>query len=121
MDIDEFEKLVAAAVEELPDNIKSAMKNIAIVIEPREHRELLGLYEGVPENIWGKNEAMSLPDKITIFKGSIEREASNPQEIKELSKLVVWHEIAHHFGFEEAETRQLESKWRGKISNAIRP
>jgi len=112
MDLEEFEKLVANAVEELPENIKNAMKNIAIVVEPRENRQLLGLYEGIPEDVWGKNEAIHLPDKITIFKGSIEREARTPAQIKELVKLVVWHEIAHHFGFDEKETRALDRRWQ---------
>jgi predicted Zn-dependent protease with MMP-like domain len=112
MELNEFEKLVAQAVDSLPENIKNAMENIAIVVEPRQHRNLLGLYQGIPENQWGKNEAIRLPDKITIFKGSIEREARTPQQIKELVKLVVWHEIAHHFGFDEREVRSLERKWR---------
>jgi predicted Zn-dependent protease with MMP-like domain len=115
MDIYEFEKLVAAAAESLPDNIKSAMENIAIVVEERPRRNnLLGLYEGIPENQWGKNEALRLPDKITIFKAAIEQEAQTPARIKELVKIVVWHEIAHHFGFDEPETRKLERKWRKK-------
>ncbi|MCU0653500.1 MAG: metallopeptidase family protein, partial [Candidatus Pacebacteria bacterium] len=70
MIIDEFEKLVAQAVEGLPDNIRQAMVNVAIVIEEKEHKSLLGLYQGIPENQWGKNDTMRLPDKITIFKGS---------------------------------------------------
>jgi len=113
MDLNEFEKLVAEAAESLPENIKNAMKNIALVIEEKPRRNnLLGLYEGIPENQWGKNEAIRLPDKITIFKAAIEAEAKTPDDIKELAKLVVWHEIAHHFGFDEGETRQLEQKWR---------
>jgi predicted Zn-dependent protease with MMP-like domain len=112
MDLNEFEKLVAEAVESLPENIKGAMKNIAIVVDDRSRRNnLLGLYEGIPENQWGKNDALRLPDKITIFKQLIELEAQTPDKIKELVKLVVWHEIAHHFGFDEPETRNLERKW----------
>jgi len=115
MAIEEFEKLVAAAVDELPPKIKNALDNVAIVIEPGENKKLLGLYEGIPENEWGKGEIIHLPDKITIFKGSIEKEAKNPEEIRELVKLVVWHEIAHHFGFEENRMDELEEKWRARI------
>ena len=46
MNLIEFEKLVAAAVDDLPQNIKNALDNVAIIIEPRESRKLLGLYEG---------------------------------------------------------------------------
>jgi len=113
MESNEFEKLVAEAVDSLPENIKSAMKNIAIVIEDGPaKRNLLGLYEGIPENQWGKSDAIRLPDKITIFKLLIEEEARTPEEIKELVRVVVWHEIAHYFGFDEPATRKLEKKWK---------
>lgn len=113
LDFEEFEKLVVEAINELPENIKAAMKNIAVVIEEKRGRgNLLGLYQGIPQNEWGRGEAMALPDKITIFKPVIEDEAKNPDRIKELVKIVVWHEIAHHFGFEEKQIRKLEKKWR---------
>jgi len=113
MEIEEFENLVALAVESLPDNIKNAMENVALVIEEKPMRNnLLGLYQGIPENQWGKSEAIRLPDKITIFKAAIEAEARTSDEIKELARIVVWHEIAHHFGFDESETRKMERNWR---------
>lgn len=114
METEEFEKIVAAAVEELPPKIKNAMRNIAIVIEPARHPRYLGLYEGIPQNQWGKNDSIRLPDKITIFKGSIEKEAQAPEEIKELAKIVIWHEIAHHFGFDESRALSLERRWRAR-------
>lgn len=110
----EFEKLVAAAVDDLPQSIKNVLDNVAIVVEPAGDRNLLGLYEGIPENEWGKSQAIRLPDKITIFKDSIEKEASSLPEIQELVRLVVWHEIAHHFGFKESQMAELEKKWRTK-------
>jgi predicted Zn-dependent protease with MMP-like domain len=119
--IEEFEKLVREAVEGLPENIKNAMKNIAVVIEEKPIRNnLLGLYQGIPENQWGKNEAIRLPDKITIFKVAIEGEAQSPEDVKELVKIVVWHEIAHHFGFDESGARQLENKWRAGMNKSSR-
>lgn len=115
MEINEFKKLVATAIDDLPEKIKNALNNVAIVVEPREHKHLLGLYEGIPENEWGKDEIIHLPDKITIFKGSIEKEAKTPEEVRELVKLVVWHEIAHYFGFEEDEMAALEQKWESRL------
>ncbi len=113
MELSAFEKLVAAVAEELPQNIKDALENVAIVIDEKPRRNnLLGLYEGIPQNQWGKNDALRLPDKITIFKAAIEQDAKTPEKIKELVKIVVWHEIAHHFGFDEPQTRRLERNWR---------
>ncbi len=115
MKLEDFENLVIEAIESLPEHIKKAVKNTAVVVEVGTRRKsLLGLYEGVPEDTWGKGLGMHLPDKITIFKTNIERVAETPEDIKEVVRIVVWHEIAHHFGFDEKEIRALEKKWRSK-------
>ncbi|MFC1789476.1 metallopeptidase family protein [Patescibacteria group bacterium] len=121
-----FEKLVKIAVEDLPEDILRKMKNVAIVVEDfptgeqlkkigtRQSSFLLGLYEGVPQNTWGEGFGGNLPDKITIFRNSIEKFAHNPEDVKKLVRHVVWHEIGHHFGFDEEEIRKLERKWNSK-------
>lgn len=122
----EFEKLVEEALLVLPQHIQKEIDNLAIVVEPRPSEDemkkvgtkikgsLLGLYQGVPKTTWGRNFGMRLPDKITIFQEAIENLASSSQEIKELIKITLWHEIAHHFGFNEKRVRALERKWREK-------
>ena len=111
----DFEKLVAEAIDSLPENIRKKMDNVAIVIEKRPTRsQFLGLYQGVPQNVWGRAFGMRLPDKITIFQESLERMVSSPKELKEIVKYTVWHEVAHHFGFSEKGVRKLEAKWRKK-------
>jgi len=123
MTYSEFEKLVKKAVYSLPKNIQEKMKNIAIVIEDessgrsfkkgtRIQNNLLGLYQGIPKNVWGRGFGGNLPDKITIFKEPIEKLGRTPSNIRELVKIVVWHEVAHHFGFNEAQIRRLEQKWQ---------
>lgn len=119
---DEFEKLVSKALLILPKKIRQKMENVAICIEKRPSEEqlrktglrhsglLLGLYEGIPQTFWGKGFGGNLPDKITIFQESIENFATRPEEIKELIKNVVWHEVAHHFGFSERGVKLLEQK-----------
>ena len=123
---EEFEKLVKQAAEDLPEKIRQKMENIAICVEKRPTEEqlrktgikygglLLGLYEGVPQTAWGRGFGQVLPDKITIFQESIENFASTPEAIKELVKNVVWHEVAHHFGFSERGVRILERKRQQK-------
>jgi len=118
----EFKKLVEEAILELPEKIRQKMDNCALCIEKRPSPEqlrktgiryagsLLGLYEGVPQTKWGRGFGMILPDKITIFQESIEKFASTPEAIKELVRNTVWHEIAHHFGFNEKQVRELERK-----------
>lgn len=120
----DFEKLVEEAVTALPERIRNKIENVAIVVEQRPSGKqlektgvkiesfLLGLYEGVPKTAWGRDFSGRLPDKITIFQDSIEKLSHSPEEIKELVKYTVWHEIAHHFGFDEKRVRLLEAKWR---------
>ncbi|MBU4143060.1 metallopeptidase family protein [Patescibacteria group bacterium] len=117
MQRDEFEKLVAEAIDEIPDEFLARLKNVAIVIEDepsdeqlkklkmRKDLTLLGLYEGVPQTRRGAY-TMALPDKISIFKNSIELVSQSPAKIKELVKDTVKHEIAHHFGSDEQGARK---------------
>lgn len=109
-----FEKLVIKAVEALPAFIQKKMENVAIVIEDKEAPagNLLGLYHGIPKIERGAGYTMVLPDKITIYKKTIEGLAGSEEKIPQLVREVVWHEIAHHFGFDEAKVRKLEKKWR---------
>lgn len=112
---EEFEKLVAEALDNLPENIRKKMDNVEIVIEKGSpHGPFLGLYQGVPKTSWGRGFGMRLPDKITIFQQPLERSARSNEELKEIVKNVVWHEVAHHFGFSEKGVRELEAKRRKK-------
>ena len=119
-----FENLVKRALIKLPKHIREKMDNIAIVIKDNPSRDetrslkmipgnlLLGLYQGIPKTVWGRDFVAKLPDKITIFQGPIERMAQNKKDISELVRITVWHEIAHHFGFNEAQVRRLQKKWQ---------
>ena len=122
MDDKAFEKLVADGIDAVPAKFTSRLNNVAIVIEDAPTAEqlatghvhpgwtLFGLYQGVPQNKRG-NYTMVLPDKITIFKLPILFAAANdPERVKEIVRNTVWHEIAHHFGLNEAEVRALEAK-----------
>jgi len=114
MERNDFEKLVEEAIAEIPDKFLAQLKNVAIVIEEEPSEEqlqklklrkdlmLLGLYEGVPLTRRNASYGMVLPDKISIFKNSIELTAPTPAEIKKLVQDTVRHEIAHHFGSNES-------------------
>ncbi len=121
----DFKQLVQQAIEELPERIRTKMDNVEIVIEDlptkaqltragvaRGH-SLFGLYQGVPQTKRGVYYGNVLPDKITLFKRVIEGRHQNTDAIKERVKRTVWHEIAHHFGFDEKGVRDLERKRYG--------
>jgi predicted Zn-dependent protease with MMP-like domain len=123
---DEFKQIVAEGINVIPLQFLQKLNNVAIVIEDeptpaqkkklmiRQGLSLFGLYEGVPQSTRGINYNAVLPDKITIFQKSIESAARNNEEIKEIVKNTVWHEIAHHFGMNEKEVHQAEIR-RKKI------
>lgn len=121
MNTDNFERLVSDGIKAIPEKFLKKLENVEIIIEDkptpyqleklklRKNEVLFGLYEGVPMTK-RMNYAQVLPDKITIFKNEIERYASSPEEIKEIVKNTVWHEIAHHFGMDEKRVRDAESR-----------
>ncbi|MBI5529918.1 MAG: metallopeptidase family protein [Candidatus Doudnabacteria bacterium] len=115
MDNQQFENLITAAVEALPERIREKLNNVEIVMEEGEspNNSLFGLYHGVSQLNRGSTYGMNptLPDKITIWKGTIERFAGTEENIPSLVRRVVWHEIGHHFGFDEPGIRRLEEKW----------
>jgi predicted Zn-dependent protease with MMP-like domain len=121
MTIENFEKLVNEGIEQIPKKFLEKIKNTAIVVEEEPTQEqlkklklrkdyfLFGLYEGVPKTErWGGDPL--LPDKITIFKNHIEKYARSEEEIKRIVKETVWHEIAHHFGMNEAMVKNAEKR-----------
>ncbi len=123
---EEFEESVERALLRLPERIRGMMDNVAVCVEDQASREqldsvgvrsknaLLGLYEGIPQNAWGRGWGNNLPDKVTIFRIPIEKMSSGPEDMEELIRDVVWHEVAHHFGFDEEEVAALEEKWRSR-------
>ena len=120
----EFEKIVEEGIKAIPEKFLRKLENVAIIVEDEPtlaqkkklnlHPSwtLFGLYEGVPQLERGTNYSAVLPDKITIFQNPIEALARDEKDIKEMVKNTVWHEIAHHFGMDEARVRQAEAKRR---------
>jgi predicted Zn-dependent protease with MMP-like domain len=120
MDRESFERLVARAVDDLPEEFLERLENIDIVVADyptpdQMHRTglgrgetLLGLYEGVPRTRRGWHYGLVPPDKITIFQRSIEAKCRYGGNIATEIQRVVKHEIAHHFGISDARLHQLE-------------
>jgi predicted Zn-dependent protease with MMP-like domain len=107
----DFEQLVRAALEALPADLRDVMSNVAIVIEeePPDGLPLLGLYQGVPLTRRTSGYAAVPPDKISIYRGPLERlSAGDSVALRRQIRRVVLHEIAHHFGISDERLRQLD-------------
>lgn len=117
---EEFERLVAEALEGLPEEFQKRLDNVDLVVaanptgDQREragigpHRTLFGLYEGVPITKRDGGYHLVLPDKITIFQRPMEAVCRTKEEIRNLVRKTVMHEIAHHFGLGDERLRELE-------------
>jgi predicted Zn-dependent protease with MMP-like domain len=90
----------------------ATMENVDVLIEDRPppgQPGLLGLYEGIPLSSRGMSYAGVLPDRITLFRATIEREAGESDErLREIVAHTVVHEIAHHFGISDDRLREID-------------
>ena len=106
-----FEELVSEALDSLPEDIRSLMSNVAVVIEdePPAGLPLLGLYSGVPLTRRTSWYGAVPPDKITIYQAPLERLAGgDPERLHREVRRVVVHEIAHDFGISDERLRELD-------------
>ena len=106
-----FEQLVAEAIDDLPAWVHERLENVDVVVEadpPAEDPNLLGLYEGVPLTERGTDYGWTLPDRITLYRGTIADEArDDEEELKRVVADTVVHEIAHFFGISDERLHEL--------------
>ena len=70
---------------------------------------MLGLYRGIPLTRRGINYSGVLPDKITIYRGPLERlYGHDPELLHRQIRRVVLHEIAHHFGISDERLIEID-------------
>jgi predicted Zn-dependent protease with MMP-like domain len=119
MDRREFERLVADAVDAIPEEFARRLENVAIVIEDEPSPALLrdlgldprrdtlfGLYQGTP--LPGRpHDFAALPDRIVLFAGPLVRATRTPHELERQIQRTVVHEIAHFFGLDDRRIRRL--------------
>src|SRR5829696_7936567 len=127
-----FERIVVRALDGLPPEVVAMLDNVEVIVEDEPTTEqlalgqgypaplasardddeetLFGLYEGVPLTHRGSDYHLVPPDRITIFRGPLERACPSPQAIAREVRVTVMHELGHHLGFEES---GLESQGLG--------
>ena len=115
--IEEFESEILGVLEDLPQKFKDKFDNISFLIEEENispflqnksggPRYTLGLYHGVPVTSKGSGRRL-LPDKIIIYKKSIEAVSRDRANLDKNIKRVVLHEIGHYFGLSEDRLKEL--------------
>ena len=113
---EDFERLVADALDSIPAELGVQMENVAVVVEdwPRPDQlagrrgTLLGLYEGIPLTRRGPmSYAGAVPDRITIFRGPLCARATDSVTLARDVRVTVLHEVGHYFGMSDARLREL--------------
>jgi predicted Zn-dependent protease with MMP-like domain len=116
----EFETLVERALRTLPRPFKDRISNVAIVVEDWADDETLeqlgieppdtlyGLYRGVDITRRDSTYGNVLPDAISIYQGPIEEDCADEEEMAELVRETVIHEIGHYFGLDDDTMHRLE-------------
>jgi predicted Zn-dependent protease with MMP-like domain len=135
MQVERFSELVDEAIASIPEDFRSKLDNITVIIEPIARPSLahemghnpwglLGVYQGVPYKQRGPWYGNVLPDRILIFQKPIEQQARTAAEIRKLVRRVVIHEVGHYFGLSDDELRHLEAeadKAESKAAGSERP
>jgi predicted Zn-dependent protease with MMP-like domain len=105
---EKFEELVAEALDTIPADLAAAMSNVVVVVvdDPPEPR-LLGLYTGVPLTERGDWYSGVLPDRIEIYRNPICQMCETEEDVIREVRITVVHEIAHHFGIDDARLHEL--------------
>jgi predicted Zn-dependent protease with MMP-like domain len=106
-----FEELAARALDGLPEWVHERLDNVDVVVEddpPETDPDLLGLYQGIPLTERGMDYGGALPDRISLYRRTIEDEAGGDEDLLEriIAETVV-HEVAHHFGISDERLHDL--------------
>jgi predicted Zn-dependent protease with MMP-like domain len=116
----EFEALVERALRTLPRRFKDKIDNVAVVVEDWADDDTLrdlgieppdtlyGLYRGVDLTRRDSSYGNVLPDTIHIYQGPIEEDCEDAEEMSELVRDTVIHEIGHYFGLDDDTMEGLE-------------
>src|SRR4051812_37127480 len=103
------EALVERALDEIPDEIAALVNTLVVLVDddpPPDDPDLLGLYDGVSLTERGADHT-GLPDRITIFRRPLVEMCADDDELVREVRITVVHEIAHHFGIDDARLHQL--------------
>ncbi len=118
-------ELARAAVEALPEPYRTAAREIALRIDDFAELELLdalqiedpyeltGLYDGVPLTEKILSDPTPQNDQIFLYRRPILEEWIERGDVSlgELISHVMVHELAHHFGWSDAEIASIDPWW----------
>lgn len=115
---DEFAKVAEEALDSLPEEFRSRIENVAILVEdfppdqprPRpghQRRLLLGIFHGVPATKKSVFDLSVGPAHIVLYQKNIEAVCSNDEDVRRQIRQTLIHELGHYFGMTEEQLRDV--------------
>jgi predicted Zn-dependent protease with MMP-like domain len=113
-----FVKVVEEALDSLPQEFRSRIRNVAVLVEDvppsqplpkagQRRRLLLGLFHGVPTTKKSVLDLSTGPDHIVLYQKNIEAVCSSEAEVREQIRLTLMHELGHYFGMDESQLKDV--------------
>ena len=115
IDDETFEDWVFDALDEIPEQFRSSLGSLAVLIEPEPTQEQLdrlgvpgmyGLFEGVHRAVLNADWTLQ-PSRISIFTGPCLRSATSVEGVHMRVRDTVRHEVAHQLGISDARLHEL--------------
>jgi predicted Zn-dependent protease with MMP-like domain len=113
-----FRRLVDEALGLVPAEFRPYLEGVSVVLEDwppdallddlgvPEDDTLYGLYSGHALTD-GPRESGDLPPRITLYRGPLLEDCEDEDDLRDEIATTVIHEIAHHFGIDEARLEEL--------------
>lgn len=110
VDAAEFERLVTAELDSLPDEMVGGIENVGFVTQDRPDDgslRLLGLYTGVALTRRGNYGFGELPDRIVLYREPLLSISRDLDDLKRNIHVTMVHEIGHYYGLDDDELQRL--------------
>lgn len=118
MNRDDFLKVADEALDSLPEEFRSRIQNVAILVEDfppnqsphkpgQRRRLLLGIFHGVPATKKSFFDVSMGPAHIVLYQKNIEAICSSEAEVRHQIRQTLMHELGHYFGMTEEQLRDV--------------
>ena len=100
---EEFDELVAEAIDRLPDEFRALLEEVPVVVSRRGRRE--GAYGHYHGDTVARDD---YEDRIVLYQDTLERDfGRHPDLLAAQIERTLRHELAHHLGWRESGVRDL--------------
>ena len=120
---EDIHAMAEAALAAMPERLACHVRGVAILVEEvaddqtledmgiESPWDLTGLYRGIPMTQRSVSNPVAFPDAIFLYREAILLEwIETGEDLRKLVASVLVHEIAHHFGFSDADIERIEAE-----------